>query len=75
MTIRWQFPPASATLAHPREALMYLEKFRLDGKVAVITGAGRGIGFAAAEALSEAGALVVVTDMDGHAADAARLSG
>ena len=51
---------------------MYLEKFRLDGKVAVITGAGRGIGFAAAEALSEAGALVVVTDMDGHAADAAR---
>ena len=51
---------------------MYLEKFRLDGKVAVITGAGRGIGFATAEALSEAGALVVVTDMDGAAADSAR---
>jgi NAD(P)-dependent dehydrogenase (short-subunit alcohol dehydrogenase family) len=51
---------------------MYLEKFRLDGKVAVITGAGRGIGFAAAEALSEAGALVVITDLDGASADAAR---
>jgi adenine/guanine phosphoribosyltransferase-like PRPP-binding protein len=29
---------------------MYLEMFRLDGKVAVVTGAARGIGFAAAEA-------------------------
>jgi NAD(P)-dependent dehydrogenase (short-subunit alcohol dehydrogenase family) len=43
---------------------MYLEKFRLDGKVAVVTGAARGIGFATAEALAEAGALVVITDMD-----------
>lgn len=51
---------------------MYLEKFRLDGKVAVITGAGRGIGFATAEALSEAGATVVITDMDAKSADAAR---
>jgi NAD(P)-dependent dehydrogenase (short-subunit alcohol dehydrogenase family) len=47
---------------------MYLEKFRLDGKVAVITGAAKGIGFATADALSEAGALVVITDMDGAAA-------
>jgi NAD(P)-dependent dehydrogenase (short-subunit alcohol dehydrogenase family) len=47
---------------------MYLNKFRLDGKVAVITGAARGIGFATADALSEAGALVVLTDMDGTAA-------
>ena len=51
---------------------MYLEKFRLDGKVAVITGAGRGIGFATADALSEAGALVVIADMDEASADAAR---
>ncbi len=47
---------------------MYLEKFRLDGKIAVITGAARGIGFATADALSEAGATVVIADMDGKAA-------
>ncbi len=47
---------------------MYLNKFRLDNKVAVITGAARGIGFATADALSEAGALVVIADMDGDAA-------
>lgn len=47
---------------------MYLEKFRLDGRTAVITGAARGIGFATAEALSEAGAMVVIADMDGKAA-------
>ena len=49
---------------------MYLDKFRLDGKVAVITGAARGIGFATADALSEAGAHVVLTDMDGAAVEA-----
>jgi NAD(P)-dependent dehydrogenase (short-subunit alcohol dehydrogenase family) len=47
---------------------MYLEKFRLDGKTAVITGAARGIGFATAEALSEAGATVIIADMDESAA-------
>jgi NAD(P)-dependent dehydrogenase (short-subunit alcohol dehydrogenase family) len=54
---------------------MYLEKFRLDGKVAVVTGAAQGIGFATAEALAEAGALVVVTDMNaaGAASAAAKL--
>jgi NAD(P)-dependent dehydrogenase (short-subunit alcohol dehydrogenase family) len=51
---------------------MYLEMFRLDGKVAVVTGAARGIGFAAAEALSEAGAMVVIADMDIAAANTAR---
>ncbi len=40
---------------------MVLEKFRLDGKVAVITGAGRGIGAASALALAEAGADVVLS--------------
>lgn len=47
---------------------MYLEKFRLDGRIAVITGAARGIGLATAEALSEAGATVVIADMDDKAA-------
>jgi 7-alpha-hydroxysteroid dehydrogenase len=37
-----------------------LERFRLDGKVAVVTGAGRGIGAASALALAEAGADVVL---------------
>jgi 7-alpha-hydroxysteroid dehydrogenase len=38
-----------------------LEMFRLDGKVAVVTGAGRGIGAATALALAEAGADVVLS--------------
>src|SRR5262245_61208702 len=40
---------------------MALEQFRVDGKVAVITGAGRGIGAASARVLAEAGADVVIT--------------
>ncbi|MDX3927758.1 MAG: SDR family oxidoreductase [Shinella sp.] len=43
---------------------MYLDRFKLTDKVAVITGAARGIGLAAAEALAEAGATVVLTDMN-----------
>ena len=39
---------------------MVLERFRLDGKVAVVTGAGRGIGAASALALAEAGADVLI---------------
>jgi NAD(P)-dependent dehydrogenase (short-subunit alcohol dehydrogenase family) len=42
---------------------VYLEKLKLDGKVAVVTGAGQGIGAACARALGEAGATVIVADM------------
>lgn len=37
--------------------------FRVDGKVALVTGAGRGLGAETAEVLAEAGAKVVVTDI------------
>src|ERR1700761_1278957 len=40
---------------------MILDRFRIDGQVAVVTGAGRGIGAATAIALAEAGADVVLS--------------
>ena len=42
---------------------MYLEKLRLDGRVAVVTGGGQGIGAACARALGEAGATVIIAEL------------
>ena len=44
---------------------MYLEKFRLDGRVAFVTGGAQGIGRSCADALAEAGATVITGDLKG----------
>jgi 3-oxoacyl-[acyl-carrier protein] reductase len=46
-------------------------KVNLDGKVAVITGAARGIGYAIAEAMADNGAQVIMADIDKAGAHAA----
>jgi NAD(P)-dependent dehydrogenase (short-subunit alcohol dehydrogenase family) len=43
-----------------------LDAFRLDGRVAVVTGGNRGLGFAFARALAEAGARVAIAARDGE---------
>ena len=43
--------------------MSYLDKLKLGGKTAMITGGGQGIGAACTQALAEAGAKVVVADM------------
>ncbi|MBV1696353.1 MAG: SDR family NAD(P)-dependent oxidoreductase, partial [Hyphomicrobiales bacterium] len=42
---------------------------RLTGKIALVTGAGNGLGRATAEVLGREGAFVYVTDLDGAAAE------
>ena len=51
----------------------YRDLFELDGKVAIITGGGRGIGFAIAHGLGSFGAKIVIGEIDPHLCeDAAR---
>jgi hypothetical protein len=46
-----------------------LNRFRLDGQVAIVTGGGNGIGRATAELLVEAGAAVALIDRDERAVE------
>ncbi|MEL6152158.1 MAG: SDR family NAD(P)-dependent oxidoreductase, partial [Chloroflexota bacterium] len=46
-----------------------LERFRLDDRVALVTGGGQGIGRAFCHALGEAGAAVAVVDLNSETAE------
>jgi NAD(P)-dependent dehydrogenase (short-subunit alcohol dehydrogenase family) len=50
---------------------VYLQKYDLKGRTAVVTGGGQGIGFACAQALGEAGARIVIAEKIAERTEAA----
>jgi len=60
-----------STADQPKEFVMIRDRFRLDGRVAVVTGGARGIGHAISTALIEQGASVVIADREEESGRAA----
>lgn len=52
---------------------MYLDRQRLDGRTAFVTGGARGIGLCTAHALLEAGASVIISDLNAEAIEQAKV--